>query len=205
MDSLITLREPNSLPADPWPVFENWVNAGLALQSGHPDAIALGTINANGAPAVRFVLHKGMNHRAIQFVTNFQSTKAQDLERDSRAAVTYYWKEISRQIRVEGTVTRATAKESDDYWNSRTRESQIGAWASDQSKEITGREALDLRVEQLTKKFADAPIPRPTHWGMLELHPRMIEFLHLQSGRLHDRVLYTMDSAGKWSRKVLAP
>ena len=139
------------------------------------------------------------------FYTNYRSAKGRDLEANPQAALVFYWSQFDRQVRVEGTVERVSTEESQAYFKTRPRESQIGAWASPQSKEISSREELDQRVAELERRFQDGPIPCPPNWGGFLLRPVSIEFWQGRENRLHDRIVYTLQTDGSWRISQLAP
>ena len=179
-----------------------------ATRAGEPEptAMTLATAGADGRVSARIVLLKGVDARGLMFVSNYQSAKAAQLGAHAQAALCLHWKALRDgvQVRVEGTVEKVTAAESDAYFASRPRASQIGAWASQQSQTLASRAALDARVAELEHQFAGAPVPRPPHWGGFRLVPDMIEFWYGQRARLHDRYRYER-SDGVWSRRLLYP
>jgi pyridoxamine 5'-phosphate oxidase len=186
-------------------LFQRWFtdaqNAGLLLA----DAMTLATVTEAGRPTARMVLLKQVDERGFVFYTNYDSNKAQDLESNPYAALVFNWAELEYQVRVEGEVTRTSAEESDAYFQTRLRESQIGAIASPQSDVIPNREWLERRVEELTRLYADGPIKRPNNWGGYRLQPYRLEFWKGRVGRLHDRLLYELEADGIWTIKRLAP
>ena len=169
-----------------------------------PEAMTLATVDAEGAPDARMVLLKGVDADGFRFFTNYESAKAGQLEGAGRAALVIYWRELDRQVRVRGTVERLAGADSDAYFATRQRDSQLGAWASPQSKPVASREQLDERVRQLEAGYTNREIPRPEHWGGYLVRPTTVEFWQGQFGRLHDRFRYTLD-AGGWRIERLAP
>jgi pyridoxamine 5'-phosphate oxidase len=191
--------------ADPIIQLFAWLEAAIA--AGVPDAHAmvLATVGADGQPSARVVLLRGLDAQGLTFFTNYQSRKGRDLAKNPRAAVTFFWPEVERQVRAEGTVEKVSDAESDEYFASRPRDSQLSAWVSDQSESISGgRPELEKKLAELTIRFADGPVPRPPHWGGYRLRPSSIEFWQGRPGRLHDRLLYT-STGDSWRIVRLAP
>ena len=166
--------------------------------------MALATIDESGAPASRVVLLKQFDERGFVFFTNYGSHKARDLERDSRAALSIHWFEQLHQVRVEGRAVRTSREESETYWATRPRGSQIGAWASEQSKVIASRELLERQVAEIEARFEGSDVPCPKFWGGYRVVPQRIEFWQGQQSRLHDRLRYTRVGQGWWIER-LAP
>lgn len=171
-----------------------------------PDAtaVALATVDATGAPSVRMVLLKAVDATGFVFFTNYESRKAAELAVNPRAALCFYWPTIGVQVRVEGGVERVTAAESEAYFATRPRESQLGAWASRQSRPLASAEALREEFARTSARFAGQPVPRPPVWGGLRVRPQRIEFWHSGEHRLHDRILYTREGEG-WTVERLFP
>ena len=171
-----------------------------------PDAtaMALATADATGAPSVRMVLLKAVDAAGFVFFTNYESRKAAELVANSRAALCFYWPAIGVQVRVEGGVERVTTAESEAYFETRPRESQLGAWASRQSRPLASAEALREEFARISARFAGQPVPRPPVWGGFRVRPQRIEFWHAGEHRLHDRVLYTRAGKG-WTVERLFP
>jgi len=169
------------------------------------NAMALATVDETGQPTVRMVLLKGVDARGFIFFTNYHSRKGRHLESHPQAAITFYWNDLERQVCVSGPVTKLPAGESEAYFKSRPRGSQIAAWASDQSQSIADRSVLETRVKELQAQYAGADIPLPPHWGGYILEPRQIEFWQGRASRLHDRFCYTKTTAGTWQIQRLAP
>jgi pyridoxamine 5'-phosphate oxidase len=166
--------------------------------------MALATAGADGQPSVRIVLLRGVDARGFVFYTNYRSRKAAELESNPRASLCQHWPSLEEQIRIEGTVEVATTDESDRYFAGRPRDSQIGAWASEQSAELSSREALEARLTEIEARFAGQPVPRPPFWGGYRVVPQRIEFWYGRPGRLHDRLLYTRTPSG-WTTGYLYP
>lgn len=192
-------------PADPLALFSEWLGAARAARLPEPGSMTLATVDERGAPSARVVLLKGLDERGFTFYTNHASRKARELEHDPRAALCFLWKPLERQVRVEGHVARISGAESDAYFASRPRDSQLGAWASPQSRALTGRAELEARLAEVSSRFADAPVPRPDFWGGYRLRPARIEFWHGRRCRLHDRLVYSRTGDGPWSLARLAP
>lgn len=194
--------ERSALAADPIEQFRDWFERAereIALAS----AMTLATVGRDGSPDARMVLLKGFGPQAFCFFTNYGSAKARQLDATSRAALVFYWRELDRQVRVRGPVERLSDRESDEYFASRPRPAQIGAWASPQSDALPDREALDARVREIEERFP-GDVPRPPFWGGYALRPREIEFWQGQAARLHDRFRYTREADG-WRLECLAP
>jgi pyridoxamine 5'-phosphate oxidase len=191
------------LDPDPIAQFATWSRLA-AEEAPLAEAITLATVDADGAPDARMVLLKGVDERGFRFFTNYGSAKGSQLEQGGRAALVAYWRELDRQVRVRGTVERLEDAESDAYFSTRPRDSQIGAWASPQSDPLGSREQLDRLVDAAERRFAGGEVARPRHWGGYLLRPQAIEFWQGQVGRLHDRFRYTREGAG-WTIERLAP
>jgi pyridoxamine 5'-phosphate oxidase len=193
----------SELAADPIDQFRAWYDRA-AREAPLSHAMALATVGADGSPDARMVLLKGFGPEGFRFFTNLESAKARQLERTSSAALILYWRELDRQVRIRGAVRRLSDAESDEYFATRPRDSQIGAWASPQSRALADRDALDARVRETEERFEDREVPRPPFWGGYVLRPGEIEFWQGQVGRLHDRFLYTREDDG-WRIERLAP
>jgi pyridoxamine 5'-phosphate oxidase len=190
---------------DPLLLFRRWFDDAIASGSRLPDAMTLATATKDGAPSARMVLLKQADENGLVFFTNYNSRKAQELDSNPRAALVLYWVQLDRQIRVEGSVERISSDESDEYFSTRPRESQIGALASPQSEVIASREVLTQRFKDYEEMFRDRHVPRPAHWGGYRLTPVRIEFWQNREGRLHDRILFERGADAAWSIKRLAP
>ena len=193
-----------SVDADPIRQFEAWFKQALDARLPEPNTMTLATVDARGYPSARIVLIKGVDERGFVFFTNYESRKGLDLAANPHASLLFYWIELERQVRVEGTVVKTAADESDAYFNSRPLGSRIGAWASDQSRPIESRALLEAREKSFSERFGDNP-PRPPHWGGYRLVPDTIEFWQGRPSRLHDRILYTRVSGGDWRISRLSP
>jgi pyridoxamine 5'-phosphate oxidase len=169
-----------------------------------PTAFALGTVSEDGQPAVRILLLKGVDERGFVFYTNYESRKGRELLAHPKAAMCFHWQPLERQVRVEGVTTSVSAEEADEYFASRARGSQLGAWASQQSRPIERPGDLESRVRDVEARFADSAVTRPPHWSGFRLVPHRIEFWHGMPSRLHERNVYTRDADG-WRTETLYP
>ena len=199
-----TLDE-RSVERDPIKQFKVWFDSAVAAKLPLPEAMSLATVTRDGKPTSRMVLLKSFDNDGFVFYTNYLSAKAKDLETNPNVALTFFWPQLEKQVRIEGTVTKTSADESRRYFEVRPRESQIGAWASAQSEVISGRDELEKRQAELEEIYRDQPVPWPEHWGGYRLNPDRIEFWKGRVGRLHDRIVYERQSDGPWSIKRLAP
>jgi pyridoxamine 5'-phosphate oxidase len=190
---------------DPIKQFQLWLDEAIAAKLPLPEAMNLATATPEGRPSSRMVLLKQVDHEGFVFFTNYHSAKAAQLEANPYAALVFYWAPLERQVRIEGKVERTSAEESETYFQTRPRESQIGAWASPQSSVIADREVLEQRARELEEYYRDREIECPGHWGGYRLRPDRIEFWKGRVGRLHDRILYELLSDGAWTIKRLAP
>ena len=194
-----------SVDRDPIELFRRWFDDAMASGSRLPDAMTLATATKDGKPSARMVLLKQVDDQGFVFYTNYNSNKARELDENPQAALVVYWVQLDRQVRVEGKVERISAAESDQYFRTRPRESQLGALASPQSEVIESRDVLEQRYAELDEFYRDRSIERPAHWGGYRLKPERIEFWQNRESRLHDRILYERQSDGSWSIKRLAP
>jgi len=193
-----------TLGPDPLAVFETWFAEAQALEPRFADAMTLATATRDGRPAARTVLYKGLQEGAFCFVSNYGSSKGQELEQNPRAALVFFWSSLNRQVRIEGHVERAPEAWSDRYFAARARSSQIGAWASAQSQVIASRDVLEARIADTEERFRGKPVPRPPFWGGYRLEPERLEFWLGQDARLHDRYSYQRSSSG-WDVERLSP
>jgi pyridoxamine 5'-phosphate oxidase len=191
---------------DPFALFKLWLDEARVTEINDPEAMTLGTVDADGLPDARMVLCKGADTRGIVFYTNIESAKGRELKGQPRAAALFHWKSLRRQARFRGAVSEVTAAESDAYFDSRPRGSQIGAWASAQSRPLASRAALEAAVESYERQFASADVPRPEYWRGYRLAPVEIEFWRDRPSRLHERIRFirsTPESA--WEKRLLYP
>jgi pyridoxamine 5'-phosphate oxidase len=201
----ITALDESTVAPDPLRLFQRWYREALSHGVPMADVMALCTATNEGKPSARMVLLKGADERGFVFYTNYRSRKARELDSNPFAAMVFYWESLERQVRVEGSVARVSADESDDYFQTRPRESQIGAIASPQSEVIESRAVLEERFNELEAQFGDGTIARPQHWGGYRLKPERIEFWKGRLGRLHDRFLYELQPDNTWLINRLAP
>ena len=194
-----------NVDANPIRQFQVWFDEVMGRGLPLAEAMTLCTATRDGKPSARMVLLKGIAESGFVFYTNYRSRKARELDANPFAALVFYWEPLERQVRVEGKVSRISADESDKYFQTRPRESQLGAIASPQSAVIESREVLEQEFQELEEKYADSPIERPAHWGGYRLVPDRIEFWKGRPGRLHDRLLYELQADGSWNRSRLAP
>jgi pyridoxamine 5'-phosphate oxidase len=205
MNNSIAFLDETTVDRDPIKQFRRWFDDAIASGSRLPESMTLATATATGKPSARVVLLKQVDEAGFVFYTNYRSAKAKELNDNPQAALVFYWIGLDRQIRVEGRVARVSASESDEYFKTRPRESQLGALASPQSEVIEGREVLEERLRTLEEEYRDREVPRPAHWGGYRLKPERIEFWENRSGRLHDRIAYDLQADGSWTIARLAP
>ena len=189
---------------NPYTQFTNWWDEAIASNIDEVNAMTLATVDEQGKPSARIVLLKGINENGFEFYTNYESHKAKEMTANNKVALVFFWKELERQIRIEGTVAKAPVATSDEYFMSRPVESRIGAWSSPQSSIIPSREILEENVEANKKKFENKEVTRPNFWGGYIVTPTLFEFWQGRSSRLHDRIEYVEDDGG-WVKRRLAP
>jgi pyridoxamine 5'-phosphate oxidase len=192
------------LGPDPLAVFRAWYDDAVRAPDPFPEAMTLATATADGKPSARVVLYKGLSDGHPRFFTNYSSRKGRELASNPFAAVLFHWTSLARQVRIEGRVERLSAEESDAYFQSRERESQLGAWASPQSEAISGRSALEARYAELERRYEGTRVERPAHWGGYRIVAQSYEFWIGRAHRLHERVLYRITDTG-WQTTPLAP
>jgi pyridoxamine 5'-phosphate oxidase len=191
---------------DPIALFERWFAEAKVGEPNDPNAMALATVDSDGLPDVRMVLLKGHDERGFVFYTNSRSAKGRELAGQAKAALLFHWKSLRRQVRVRGRVETVSEAESDAYFASRPRASQIGAWASDQSADLSARSVLEGRVAEFDAKFAGGDVPRPPHWRGYRIVPADIEFWRDRRSRLHERRLFSRAADhGDWTARMLYP
>jgi len=193
-----------ALERDPIAMFAAWFADARKSVKPLPHAMALATTGPGGRASVRMVLLKDFDAAGFVFYTNYESRKARELAENARASLLFYWGALERQVRIEGKVAKVTRRESDEYFATRSRGSQLGAWASPQSRTIADRAALDRLCAAAVARYA-AAVPRPPHWGGYRLAPEAIEFWQGREDRLHDRILYRRRRNGSWATERLAP
>ncbi len=195
----------NEVASNPISQFNNWFQEAVEAKVNEPNAMSLGTA-VDGQPSVRIVLLKGVDEKGFSFFTNYQSAKGEELRQNPKAALTFFWAELERQVRIEGVVEKLPEAESDTYFNSRPKGSRVGAWSSPQSQVIPDREVLEERVQEYSQKFEDTEnVPRPDFWGGYVLSPTMVEFWQGRPSRLHDRIRYRLSENNSWTIERLAP
>jgi len=189
---------------DPFALFDQWFAEARAAEVNDPEAMALATADGSGRPSVRMVLLKGHGPEGFVFYTNEQSAKGAQLAANPHAALLFHWKALRRQVRIEGTVERVADAEANAYFASRARDSQLGAWASDQSRPLDQRDTFERRFDEVAERFAGGDVPRPPHWRGYRVIPDRIEFWSDRPHRLHERRLFTLGD-GSWSEGLLYP
>lgn len=189
---------------DPHALFAAWAAEAEASEINDPNAMAVSTVAADGRPSARMVLLKGHDARGFVFYTNLESRKAVELAQNRAAALLFHWKSLRRQVRIEGLVERVAEAEADAYFATRSRDSQLGAWASDQSRPLDARATFEARFAEVVARFAGGAVPRPPHWSGLRVVPDRIEFWQDRAHRLHERRLFVRDGAA-WTEGLLYP
>ena len=194
------------LDPDPIAMFHRWMQDTIDAGIHEPNAVAVATVSADGRPSSRMVLLKGVDERGFVFYTNLDSRKGVDVAANPGVSLLFPWHDLQRQVRVDGTATRVGQAESEAYFASRPRESQLGAWASPQSQVVASRVALDERYDDVVGRFGeDGEVPLPPYWGGLRVRPETVEFWQGRKGRMHDRLRYRRDADGAWAVDRLAP
>ena len=193
------------LRSNPFDQFQKWLEEAVSAEVLEPNAMTLATIDERGRPTARIVLLKKVDDRGFIFFTNYSSRKGQNIAENPYASLVFWWGDLERQIRIEGTVEKISDSESDDYFYSRPISSQLGAWASPQSDVVADRQFLEDRLAQITEEYLEQKIPRPSHWGGYRVVPDLIEFWQGRESRLHDRLCYSLDDNDNWQIDRLAP
>jgi pyridoxamine 5'-phosphate oxidase len=189
---------------NPFEIFRDWYREAQNAGVPDPTVMTLATADGEGKPAARIVLLKSFDEKGFVFFTNYRSRKARDLGENPRAALILHWWETGRQVRIEGITEKTSPEESDNYFDSRPRGHQLGAWASEQSSHVPTRASLDESLHHRAREFSDRPVPRPPHWGGYRVIPDRIEFWSNRKNRMHDRVVFERTARG-WSSTRLAP
>ena len=195
----------SDMDVDPIRQFNTWWQQALEAKIIEVNAMTLATASADGVPSARTVLLKGFSERGFNFFTNYNSFKGQQLAENPKASLLFFWKELERQVRITGIVEKLSSEESNAYFQSRPRASQVGAVASPQSQVIESRQWLDEKYKEAIKQFENTDVQRPLHWGGYIVRPVIIEFWQGRPGRLHDRIQYTLLEDGRWKIERLAP
>jgi pyridoxamine 5'-phosphate oxidase len=204
-DYMLQSLEESEVAQDPIEQFERWWDQAINAGIDEINAMTLATVSMTGAPSARMVLLKGYDENGFVFFTNYESRKGDELAKNPQVCLVFFWKELERQIRIEGIASKLSEGDSDAYFHSRPESSRIGAWVSPQSRIIAGREVLDEMQRETEEKFNGKQIPRPPHWGGYLVKPISIEFWQGRPSRLHDRLLYSIDESGIWKIERLAP
>ena len=191
--------------ADPFEQFHKWFDRVLDIDLPVPNAMTLATATKEGKPSARVVLMKGFDRRGFVFYTNYNSRKGQELAENPWASLVFWWSELERQVRIEGSVEKVSEQESDCYFQSRPIGSRLGAWVSPQSKAIESRAVMEQKLQVLMQEYQDGKVPKPPHWGGYRLSPSSIEFWQGRPNRLHDRLVYRRQNNGSWQIQRLAP
>jgi pyridoxamine 5'-phosphate oxidase len=190
---------------DPVRQFQRWLEQAIKAELPDPHAMTLATSTPEGRPSARVVLLRGVDERGFVFFTNSESRKGRELASNPWAALVFYWHDLERQVRIEGRVEEIDSEDADAYFESRPRDAQLGAWASNQSDILTSRAVLEARFEEISQRFSHGPIPRPPHWGGYRVIPDSVEFWQGRPARLHDRLLYRKQGPSGWVIERLAP
>ncbi|GAB3928919.1 pyridoxamine 5'-phosphate oxidase [Mucilaginibacter myungsuensis] len=202
--SAATLTE-KEVKQDPIRQFEKWFEDAVAAEIHEPNAMTLATATPNGHPSARIVLLKGFNKDGFMFYTNYLSRKGKELAKNPLASVVFFWGELERQVRIEGTIEKLSREQSEEYFHTRPKLSQLGALASAQSQEIEGRKGLEQKMAELETEYAEKDVPKPSYWGGYIIKPRLVEFWQGRRSRLHDRIIYKKIDNKTWKIARLAP
>ncbi len=195
----------SAVDSSPFRQFEAWYAHAQSLGMKHGDAVTLATATRDGIPSARMVLLKGHDRNGFVFYTNYESQKARELSENPRACLVFFWSSLDRQIRIVGTVTKISREESEAYFRTRPRGSQIGAWASQQDEVLPNREVLDTKAAEIAQTYEGKDVPLPPSWGGYRVSPTSIEFWQGREDRLHDRLRYTRRADGSWRIERLSP
>lgn len=194
------------LAPDPIVMFRRWLADTVDAGLHEPNAMVVTTVSAEGRPSSRMVLLKGVDEEGFVFYTNYDSRKGSDIEANPSISLLFPWHDLQRQVRIDGTASRVSREESEAYFSSRPRESQLGAWASPQSTEVSSRAELDERYTEVEERFGEADaVPLPPQWGGYRVRPALVEFWQGRKGRMHDRLVYRREGEEAWSTLRLAP
>ncbi len=204
-DYMMSVLSEADVAADAFDQFTKWWDEAVKSEIYEVNAMTLATATKDGTPSARIVLLKGYDENGFVFFTNYLSHKGKELSENPRACLLFFWKELERQVRIDGVVEKIAPAESEEYFQSRPPGSRIGAWASPQSTVIANREVIEKNVTALEKRYASGEIPRPEHWGGYVIKPTCIEFWQGRSSRLHDRIRYTRQKNNQWLIERLAP
>ena len=194
-----------NVPGDPLEVFGEWFEEARNNEINDPNAMVVASVGEDGMPSARMVLLKDYDARGFVFYTNYESRKGRQILANPKVALLFHWKSLRRQVRIEGAAEQVDSSEADAYFASRPKQSQIGAWASEQSRPVEGRWQLEKRVAALAAKYAVAEVPRPPHWSGFRVIPELIEFWREGAFRLHDRLVYHRDGGQSWRTERLFP
>ncbi|MBK6640182.1 MAG: pyridoxamine 5'-phosphate oxidase [Bacteroidia bacterium] len=195
----------NTVESNPIAQFAIWMKIAVDANVNEPNAFNLATIGNDGRPSSRVVLLRNFDYDGFVFFTNYQSHKGQDLDQNKWAALNFFWPELHKQVRILGKAEKVDVADSEEYFSTRPRESQLGAWVSEQSKHLSGRDELEQNLKNLTAQFEGKSIPRPAHWGGYRINPIEMEFWQGRPSRLHDRVKYELSTANNWKASLLYP
>lgn len=205
VDFAIGSLDEKMISSDPFRQFNKWMENAIAAKVLEPTAMTLSTATKKGIVGSRIVLLRDLDKKGFNFFTNYNSAKGREMKENKNVSLNFFWPELQRQVRITGVIEKLPEKASEKYFASRPRESQIGAWASNQSEVLTNRQELESRVEKLFIEFDGKKVPRPKHWGGYRVKPTQIEFWQGRQSRLHDRFLFKKSRTGKWTMSRLNP